>query len=216
MPQPDKVGAHFLHQLHFGADHLIGHCRPYPGMVLMALGAVQEKPLPVQQERSLLHKLKMADPEALQHLRLSGFPGQNHLAGIQQRLIGAPQHRGLHSEGGDLHSPIQRRSALLLKPADLRTRRIADNSCQPYLTGCSCRIVQSCPHRNLSAEAGLPLLPKPSLLRLHRHMHPLQRYCRHIHQMHMPVNAPVQVEIADIRGHCLQIPGIVRQHRQRH
>ena len=67
MAEADEVGAHGLDQLHFGADKLVGFRGREAGVVHVALRAAEQQALAIQLEGPVIHKLRVANAEALLH-----------------------------------------------------------------------------------------------------------------------------------------------------
>src|SRR5689334_5471024 len=63
MTKPDEVCAEVFDQPHFLANEITGHRGGQTGMIFMTRRAPNQEPLTIQLERTILHKLKGANPE---------------------------------------------------------------------------------------------------------------------------------------------------------
>ena len=202
--EADEVGPHLLDLRHRAADHVVGHgCRD-SRVVFVVVGAAEEQPLAIELEGPVRHPLHAPQAESLVHAVLAVRRGERHRAGVELGRRGRPGGRRGNREGVEFLLVLPR-SGLQFTAVDHHAGWITDLDRDRHLVGEPLGVVEPATDRATPLSVGEHW----------EHVHPLERHGRHVHEGHVPVEAAVAVEVAEVGGDRFRIPRVVAADRQR-
>ena len=193
--EADEVGPHLLDLGHRAADHVVGHgCRD-SRVVFVVMRAAEEQPLAVELEGPVRHPLHAPEAKPFVQAVLAVGRGERHGAGVEPRRCGRPGGRRGNREGVEFLLALPR-SGLQFTAVDQHAGWITDLDRDRHLVGEPLGVVEP------PADRAAPL----SVGEHREHVQPLQRHGRHVHEGHLPVEAAVAVEVAEVGGDRFRIP----------
>ena len=205
MAEADEVGPHLLDLRHRAADHVVGHgCRD-SRVVFVVVGAAEEQPLAIELEGAVRHPLHAPQAESLVHAVLAVRRGERHGAGVELGRRGRPGGRRGNREGVEFLLALPR-SGLQFTAVDQHAGWITDLDRDRHLVGEPLGVVEPATDRATPLSVG----------EYREHVHLLKRHRRHVHEVDVPVEAAVAVEVAEVGGDRFRIPRVVAADRQRH
>ena len=102
MTKADEVGTHLLDLKHLLQNLLVGHGSAHACVVFMAMGSLKEQAMAVEEERTMLTKLKRTESELLH----DGLLAIGDSGGVEMWCVNVPKNGFLYHNGLGVVTPI--------------------------------------------------------------------------------------------------------------